>query len=89
MVYFIEIILSFRAADNGSVSRARSGSGLVTSRAGPRTSLDSGYSLFQNIPKFLLHNTTMYDVLVFFHIKELPSTTYYQINLIIFFSIYE
>ena len=52
MVYLIEIILSFRAADNGSVSRARSGSGsgLVTRRAGPRTSLDSGYSLFQNIP---------------------------------------
>ena len=60
MVYFIEIILSFRAADIGSVSRARSGSGLVTRRAGPRTSLDSGYSLFQNIPKFLLHNTTMF-----------------------------
>ena len=76
MVYFIEIILSFRAADNGSVSRARSGSGLVTRRAGPRTSLDSGYSLFQNIPKFLLHNTTMNDVPVFFYIKELPSTTY-------------
>ena len=60
MVYFIEIILSFRAADNGSVSRARSdsGSGLVT-----KDVLGQGHHLIVATHYFKIYQNFCYIIL--------------------------